>query len=95
MVAGYKGLTQAHAESNARYDAKTYKTMLFKLRLEDDAEIIESIQEAQEHGISKREWLTSQFDGSGISLRDVKSVLEKYGVDERIAEKMLEELSGK
>ena len=63
-MAGYKGLTPAHAESNARYDAKTYKTMLFKLRLEDDADIIEAIQEAQEHGISKREWLRSLFDGN-------------------------------
>lgn len=54
--------TQAKAETNARYDAKTYKTFLFKLRLEDDADIIKAIQEAQEQGTNKREWLRELFE---------------------------------
>lgn len=54
--------SQARQEANARYDAKTYKTFAFKLRLEEDADIIESIQEAQEHGINKREWIRGLFE---------------------------------
>lgn len=53
----------ARQEANARYDAKTYKVLTFKLRLEDDADIIKSIQEAQENGMNKREWLRELFDG--------------------------------
>ena len=58
----YAGLTPAQSEANAKYDAKTYKKMLFRLRLEDDADIIQSIQEAQDQGLNKREWLRELFD---------------------------------
>ena len=54
--------TQSRAEANARYDAKTYKVMTFKLRVEDDADIIAAIQEAQADGINKREWLRELFE---------------------------------
>lgn len=54
--------TQARAEANARYDAKTYKRYLLKLRVEDDADIIKAIQDAQAEGKSKREWLREIFE---------------------------------
>ena len=91
-MAAYKGLSQAHAEGNARYDAKTYKNMLFKLRLEDDSDILASIAESQAEGVNKREWLRALFDGSGVSLKKVRKVLEKYDVDPRIADKIIDEL---
>ena len=62
MLSKYTGFTQAHREANARYDAKTYKKMLFNLRVDDDADIIESIQEAQSKGLKKREWLREIFE---------------------------------
>ena len=64
MVSRYTGFTQAQREANARYDAKTYKKMLFYLRLEDDKDIIEAIQDAQAKGINKREWLREVFEKS-------------------------------
>ena len=51
------------AEANSKYDSKTYKSFLFKLRIEEDADIIESILEAQSNGINKREWLRELFEG--------------------------------
>ena len=60
----YNGLTQAQSAANAKYDAKTYKTFLFKLRIEDDADIIESIQNAQKNGLNKREWLRELFEAN-------------------------------
>ena len=60
----YNGLTPAQSEANAKYDAKTYKTFLFKLRIEDDADIIESIQNAQKSGVNKREWLRELFESN-------------------------------
>jgi hypothetical protein len=53
----------ARAEANSNYDSKTYKSFLFKLRIEEDADIIQSILEAQGNGINKREWLREQFEG--------------------------------
>lgn len=55
--------TDAQRAATERYDKKTYKRYLFKLRLEDDADIIKAIQEAQENGMNKREWLRELFDG--------------------------------
>lgn len=54
--------SDARREANARYDEKTYKNFLFKLRIEEDADIIRAIQEAQENGTNKREWLRDLFD---------------------------------
>lgn len=61
----YKGLTPARSEANARYDSRIYKNFLFKLRIDDDADIIGSIQTAQAQGINKREWLRELFEKEG------------------------------
>lgn len=58
----YKGLTEAQSRANAKYDAKTYKRFLFKLRIEDDKDIIKSLEKAMDKGITKREWLREQFE---------------------------------
>lgn len=87
--------TEARARANAEYDERTFKKHMFRLRLDTDQDILDSIEEAKAHGISKNEWLREMFDGSGISLRDVRGALSKYGVDERLAEKIIKELSGK
>lgn len=60
---GKREYNAARQEANARYDAKTYKRINLRLRLEDDADIIKSMDEAKEHGISNREWLRELFDG--------------------------------
>lgn len=57
-----KEYNEAQARANAKYDSKTYKTFTFKLRLEDDADIIQSILDAQNKGINKREWIRELFD---------------------------------
>ncbi len=59
---GVRPYNDARAEANARYDAKTYKLIGIKLRVEDDAEIIKAWQEAQQKGISSREWLKSLYE---------------------------------
>lgn len=59
---GKRVYNEAKRISNERYDSKTYKQINFRLRLEDDADIIESILEAQENGISNREWLRQLFE---------------------------------
>lgn len=55
--------TTARAEANAKYDEKTYISYLFKLRKDDDADIIKDIEEAKSKGINKREWLRELFEG--------------------------------
>lgn len=54
--------TDARRAANARYDEKTYKKILFSLRKEEDADIIESLQQAKRKGVSNREWLRELFD---------------------------------
>lgn len=42
---------------------KTYQQEMFKLRTDEDAEIVASIEAAKARGISKREWLRELFYG--------------------------------
>lgn len=55
--------TQAKHEANKRYDSKTYKKINIALRLEDDKDILSSIEQAKEKGINSREWLREIFEG--------------------------------
>lgn len=58
---------QDHKEStrraNDKYDAKTYKRMMLRLRNDEDSDIIESLREAQANGKTNREWLREVFEG--------------------------------
>ena len=53
----------ARKEANDRYNAKTYKQVNFRLRLEDDADILKSLEDAQKKGSNNREWLRELFEG--------------------------------
>lgn len=55
-------VTEARRAANDRYDAKTYKRVVFALRIKDDADIIEDIESAQSEGATLREWLRNLFD---------------------------------
>lgn len=55
--------TEAQAKANAKYDNATYKMYSFKLRKVDDKDIIDSIEEAKQNGINKRQWLRELFEG--------------------------------
>lgn len=84
--------TEAQARASAEYEARTNKQFQFKLRLDEDADIIADLEESMSHGLKKREWLRELFDGSGVSLSKVRKTLEKYDVDPRIADKIIDEL---
>lgn len=64
ITIGKREYTPARAEANAKYDAKTYRQINFRLRLDDDADIIKSIDQAKESGLNNREWLRELFEGN-------------------------------
>lgn len=84
--------TEAQARASAAYEEKTNKQFQFKLRLDEDADIIADIEESMAHGIKKREWMRDLFNGSGVSLQKVKSVLESNGIDPDTVNKIIYEL---
>lgn len=53
---------EARQAANKRYDDKTYKRLIFRMRIEDDADIIEAFEQAQASGITAREWLRSLIE---------------------------------
>lgn len=59
---GVRPYTESRAEANKRYDDKTYKRLSFKLRIDDDADLIEAWRKAHEHGLSNREWLRALIE---------------------------------
>ena len=54
--------TIAQREAVVRYQQKTYKKINIAFRIEDDADIIKSIEEAKAKGISLREWVRELYD---------------------------------
>ena len=54
--------TEAKKQSNKRYDEKTYKTIALRLRLEEDADLIKSFEEARKNGLTGREWFRSLIE---------------------------------
>ena len=57
-----RAYTENRAACNRRYDAKTYKRVQFALRIDDDAEILQDIANAQSDGLSLREWLNQLWE---------------------------------
>lgn len=55
-------VSEARRNANDRYDAKTYKKIFLILRLDDDADIIGDIEDAQSNGLSLRMWLRGVYD---------------------------------
>lgn len=55
-------VSQAKRDANARYDEKTYIQVNARLRKDEDADIIASIEEAKKNGQTLREWLRDLFD---------------------------------
>ena len=56
--------TQAQLDASARFYEKTYQNVNFQLNTERDADIIESIKEAKELGLTYREWIRELFDSA-------------------------------
>lgn len=59
---GKREYNAARQEANSRYDAKTYKKINIALRLEDDADILEHLEDAKAKGLNNREWLRELFE---------------------------------
>lgn len=54
--------SDAKIAANRRYDTKTYKYYSLRLRYEDDADIIDDLEQAKREGIPVREWIRKYFD---------------------------------
>lgn len=55
-------ISDAKRAATDRYDAKTYYKVMFRLRKEDDAEMIKDMENAFNNGMKRREWLKMVFD---------------------------------
>ena len=63
---GVREYNEKRKASNERYDVKTYKQFNIKLRISDDNEIIESIQQAVREHKPVREWLSELYHGGTV-----------------------------
>ena len=55
-------VSSSKREANNRYDTKTYSQVNFRLRKDEDADILQSLTAARKKGITNREWLRELFD---------------------------------
>ena len=58
------GISQAQYEANRRYEAKSIKAMMFQLKLEEDADIIEYIEEQKSHGYTYRQIIRELWENA-------------------------------
>lgn len=56
--------TPARKAANEKYNEKTYRRYSLYLRVDDDREIIDSIEKAVEKDIPIRIWLKELFEGN-------------------------------
>ena len=84
--------TEAQARATAAYEAKTFKRVLFKFRLDEDADIIASYNEALEHGIKKNDWFRSFFDENSAQRGKVRRAMERAGIEPDKIEQVLKEI---
>ena len=84
--------SEARARANKAYDEKTYKTYRFLLRMDDDADIIEALEDCQARGLKSRESLRELYEESAITIPQVREALEKHGISEELAGKILADI---
>ena len=57
-------ISQAQYEANRRYDAKNIKRWNFDMRLEEDADIIEYIEDQKSHGYTYRQIIRELWENA-------------------------------
>lgn len=58
------GISQARYEANKRYDAKNLKREDFNLRLKEDTDLIEYIEEQKSHGYTYRQIIRELWENA-------------------------------
>lgn len=58
--------TKAHKKANEKYRKEKCFDKEIQLRIEEDADIIESIEKAVSMGYTKMEWLRAVFEGKRL-----------------------------
>lgn len=91
---------EARQRAVEKYQAKTYRKINVALRLDEDADIIESMDYARDNGIPLRQWLSDIFHYGGspkeivpegyVSKSDVWKLLRDMGVSDEIIRKVME-----
>jgi hypothetical protein len=84
--------TEAQARATAAYEARTFRKILFRFRLDEDADIIASHDEAMEHGIRKIDWFRSFFDENSAQMGKVRRAMERAGIEPDKIEQVLKEI---
>lgn len=54
--------TEAQRRASLKYDEKTYRRILLRLRKEEDWDIIESYEKAKVEGKKAREWIRGLYE---------------------------------
>lgn len=60
-MARHTSSKEAQSKANMRYKQKTYKRIVFSLRLNEDKEIINDLETARKAGKTCREWLREKY----------------------------------
>lgn len=87
--------TEAQARAFDAYEARTFKKILFRFRLDQDADIIEDYNAALASGMKKNEWFREIYEKKFLNLTTdkVRRSMERCGVDQQTISKVMDELT--
>lgn len=87
--------TEAQARAFDAYEARTFKKILFRFRLDQDADIIEDYNKALESGMKKNEWFREIYEKKFLNLTTdkVRRSMERCGVDQQTISRVMDELT--
>lgn len=93
-------VSESKRRANNKYDEKTYRRYSIILRKEEDAILIDAMDEAKESGIPYRAYFTELLKGSVkevvpsglVRPSDVRRVLEAHRIDVRTINSIMQEL---
>lgn len=69
-------VSQSKRAANDRYDSKTYKRFIITLRLDEDKEIINALEEQREEGIPLRHYLHELIEGKSHFSDDAEAFID-------------------
>ena len=93
---------ESQKRGREKYDSKTYRKINIALRLDEDADIINSMDYARDNGIKLRECLSDIFHYGGdpkevvpdglVKKSDVEKVLQQSRLDYRLVQQIMKSL---
>ena len=88
--------SEAQGRASMKYEAENLKNIVFHFNIHEDGDILDSLEEAKQHGITRRQWIRAYFEAKPEVPNDLvsKSKVEQLLWDFRIDPDVIRNIMG-